>query len=67
MAAGDTGRLYAIKGDVVARGVAEITGFEMPAFPKRRFQHGAVGRTGASRFSGFGEAAYRTHLFSRYA
>jgi len=36
-------RLYALKGDVVSRGVAAITGLKMPVFRKRRFQHGAVG------------------------
>ncbi len=35
-------RLYALKGDIVARGIKAITGLEMPVFPKRRFQHGAV-------------------------
>lgn len=33
--------LYRLKGEIVARGVREITGFEMPVFEKRRFQHGA--------------------------
>lgn len=37
-----TERLYALKGDLVARGVKAITGFDMPTFPKRRFQHGAT-------------------------
>jgi asparagine synthase (glutamine-hydrolysing) len=36
------GRLYALKGEVVSRGIKAITGFAMPVFPKRRFQHGAV-------------------------
>jgi asparagine synthase (glutamine-hydrolysing) len=35
-------RLYALKGEIVRRGVAAITGIEMPAFEKRRFQRGAV-------------------------
>ena len=35
-------KLYALKGEIVARGVKAITGLDMPAFPKRRFQHGAV-------------------------
>jgi asparagine synthase (glutamine-hydrolysing) len=26
----------------VSRGVRAITGLDMPAFPKRRFQHGAI-------------------------
>jgi asparagine synthase (glutamine-hydrolysing) len=34
-------RLYALKGEVVARGVKAVTGIDMPIFPKRRFQHGA--------------------------
>jgi asparagine synthase (glutamine-hydrolysing) len=37
----DHGRLYALKGEVVARGVKAVTGIDMPVFPKRRFQHGA--------------------------
>jgi asparagine synthase (glutamine-hydrolysing) len=39
----DPDRLYRLKGEVVSRGVRALTGFEMPIFPKRRFQHG-VGR-----------------------
>ncbi|HEY0549814.1 MAG TPA: asparagine synthase-related protein [Verrucomicrobiae bacterium] len=35
-------KLYALKGEIVSRGVKAITGFEMPVFPKRRFQHGAL-------------------------
>src|SRR5213596_1022140 len=34
--------LYALKGEIVSRGVKAITGFDMPVFPKRRFQHGAL-------------------------
>jgi asparagine synthase (glutamine-hydrolysing) len=35
-------KLYALKGEIVSRGVKAITGLDMPAFPKRRFQHGAL-------------------------
>lgn len=35
-------RLYALKGEIVRRGVKAITGLDMPVFAKRRFQHGAV-------------------------
>jgi len=35
-------RLYALKGEIVARGVKAVTGLEMPVFEKRRFQHGAL-------------------------
>ena len=35
-------RLYALKGEIVSKGIAAVTGLKMPIFPKRRFQHGAV-------------------------
>ena len=35
-------KLYALKGEIVARGVKGVTGMDMPVFPKRRFQHGAL-------------------------
>lgn len=38
----DHERLYELKGEIAAAGVRQITGFEMPVFPKRRFQHGAT-------------------------
>ncbi|HJT36322.1 MAG TPA: asparagine synthase C-terminal domain-containing protein [Pirellulales bacterium] len=34
-------KLYALKGEVVRRGVEAVTGLTMPVFEKRRFQHGA--------------------------
>ena len=44
-------KLYALKGEIVRRGVEAITGLAMPVFEKRRFQHGAGGRqTLAERF-----------------
>ena len=41
-------RLYALKGEIVRRGVEAITGMTLPVFEKRRFQHGALER---SRFA----------------
>jgi len=35
-------RLYALKGEILGRGVRAVTGLDMPVFPKRRFQHGAL-------------------------
>ena len=35
-------KLYNLKGEVVRRGVEQITGMTMPIFEKRRFQHGAT-------------------------
>src|SRR5262249_2724007 len=37
-------RLYDLKAKVVAAGVKSVTGFAMPVFEKRRFQHGAAER-----------------------
>ncbi len=36
----DHERLYALKGEIVSRGVRQITGLSLPTFPKRRFQEG---------------------------
>jgi asparagine synthase (glutamine-hydrolysing) len=38
----DVERLYALKGEIVARGVEAVTRMKMPVFPKRRFQHGTL-------------------------
>jgi asparagine synthase (glutamine-hydrolysing) len=38
----DVPTLYSLKGEVVRRGIKAVTGFDMPVFPKRRFQHGAI-------------------------
>ena len=35
-------KLYSLKGEIVSRGIKALAGLEMPVFPKRRFQHGAV-------------------------
>ena len=34
-------KLYALKGEIVRRGITALTGLSMPVFEKRRFQHGA--------------------------
>jgi len=47
----DHEKLYALKGEVVRRGVEAVTGITMPVFEKRRFQHGAAdGQTFADVF-----------------
>jgi asparagine synthase (glutamine-hydrolysing) len=66
MAGGDTEKLYAIKGEVVRRGMESVMGLAMPVFPKRRFQHGALAAGEAARLA-FGEARYREHFLSLYA
>ena len=60
--------LYALKGEIVRRGVRAVTGFEMPAFPKRRFQHGAIEEDALRARLGprAGEAAYRRGFLGLY-
>jgi len=38
----DHARLYALKGEIMGRGIRARTGVSMPVFPKRRFQHGVA-------------------------
>ncbi|HEX2163271.1 MAG TPA: asparagine synthase-related protein [Thermoanaerobaculia bacterium] len=58
--------LYALKGDLVARGVRAVTGFELPVFPKRRMQHGAGPRSWFAERFAVPPAAYRQHLLAVY-
>ena len=62
----DVERLYQLKGDIVARGVKAVTGFAMPVFPKRRFQHGAVAEATMHSRLPFREAEYRQKFLSLY-
>ncbi len=55
-------RLYALKGEIVARGVGAVLGLEMPVFPKRRFQHGSVSASQAARVFPQNETRYRRHF-----
>jgi asparagine synthase (glutamine-hydrolysing) len=63
----DVPTLYRLKGEIVRRGVRAITGREMPAFPKRRFQHGAVGADVLRARVGAAEAEYRRRFHALYA
>ncbi len=59
-------KLYGLKGEIVRRGVKTITGLDMPVFPKRRFQHGAVPvQRLRQRLSGK-ESEYRKRFLSLY-
>ena len=62
MTAYDHIKLYDLKGAVVASGVKQITGFEMPVYPKRRFQHGAVQPDQLKRVLPASELAMRRRL-----
>jgi asparagine synthase (glutamine-hydrolysing) len=59
-------RLYDLKGDIVSRGVAAVTGLQMPVFPKRRFQHGAADRGAFGRLFPAREADYRRAFHALY-
>jgi asparagine synthase (glutamine-hydrolysing) len=52
-------KLYGLKGAVVAAGVKAVTGLDMPIFPKRRFQHGAVDGNGSAKLFPGDEETYR--------
>jgi asparagine synthase (glutamine-hydrolysing) len=64
---GSTERLYALKGEIVARGVRGVLGVEMPVFAKRRFQHGSVSHEAVSRIFPQNEARYRRHFQTLHA
>jgi len=60
-------RLYALKGEIVARGVRAVLGLDMPVFPKRRFQHGSVSPSQVARLFPENEARYRRHFEKLHA
>ena len=60
-------RLYALKGEIVARGIRSVLGIEMPVFPKRRFQHGSVSPGRVATLFPRDEASYRRHFQSLHA
>ncbi|HWC75228.1 MAG TPA: asparagine synthase-related protein [Gemmatimonadales bacterium] len=55
-------RLYALKGEIVSRGIRTVLGIEMPVYPKRRFQLGATSQETAARLFTADEARYRRHF-----
>jgi asparagine synthase (glutamine-hydrolysing) len=63
----DHTKLYQLKGEIVARGVKAVTGIDMPVFPKRRFQHGAVSGNVFKNVFPEGETEYRKAFQSIYA
>jgi len=60
-------RLYALKGEIVSRGVRAVLGIEMPVFPKRRFQHGSVASKEVERLFPQDEGMYRRQFQTLYA
>ena len=63
---GSLDKLYALKGEVLRRGLLAVMERELPVFPKRRFQEGATPEAAfASLFAG-GESGYRAHFARLY-
>jgi asparagine synthase (glutamine-hydrolysing) len=62
----DVPTLYALKGEIVGRGIKAITGFDMPLFPKRRFQHGALPPERLREQLPAQESAYRRQFLALY-
>jgi asparagine synthase (glutamine-hydrolysing) len=63
----DVPTLYALKGEIVRRGVHAVTGVDMPVFPKRRFQHGALPVERMQAHLGEPERAYRRRFLAMYS
>jgi len=64
---GSTERLYALKGEIVRRGIAAVLGLEMPVYAKRRFQDGSVAPGTAARVFPRDEDRYRRHFQALHA
>jgi asparagine synthase (glutamine-hydrolysing) len=59
-------KLYALKGEIVSRGIKAVTGFDLPVFAKRRFQHGAVPVERLRQRASGGESEYRKQFLALY-
>lgn len=67
LTAGSTDTLYALKGDLVRRGVRARHGVDFPVFGKRRFQHGAVDDEVFRRRFTRSPERYRAYFLSHHA
>jgi len=63
----DVSKLYALKGEVVSKGVKALTGLEMPVFEKRRFQHGAISKESLGERLPDRENEYRKRFLAQYS
>ncbi|UBM60501.1 hypothetical protein LAG90_07585 [Marinilongibacter aquaticus] len=59
--------LYALKGEIVSRGIKALTGLDMPVFEKRRFQQGASNEETFDEMFLKSDIGYRTYFHSLYA
>lgn len=60
-------RLYALKGEIVRRGIGAVLGIDLPVYPKRRFQHGSVAPDAVARWFSQDEVRYRRHFQALHA
>ncbi|MEO8576113.1 MAG: asparagine synthase-related protein [Gemmatimonadales bacterium] len=60
-------KLYALKGEIIARGIRGVLEIDMPIFPKRRFQHGSVSDAEVERLFPQNETRYRRHFEKLHA
>jgi asparagine synthase (glutamine-hydrolysing) len=63
----DVPRLYALKGEIISRGIRAVTGMRMPVFEKRRFQHGAVELSRLREKLPAAESVYRKAFLGIYS
>lgn len=60
-------RLYALKGEIVRRGVEAVTGIAMPVFEKRRFQRGAISEESFASIFPADPLEYRRRFLKQFA
>lgn len=60
-------RLYALKGEVVRRGILGVTGMAMPVFEKRRFQRGATSDENFDNLFPADPQEYRRRFLKQFA
>jgi asparagine synthase (glutamine-hydrolysing) len=63
---GSHSALYALKGEVLHRGIRRVLGREFPVYPKRRFQHGAAPDAVRGRHFAGDLLRYRRHFSELY-
>ncbi|TWT81116.1 Asparagine synthase [Planctomycetes bacterium CA13] len=59
-------KLYALKGEIVGRGIKAVTEIDMPVFPKRRFQHGITSKQDFESLFPQSESEYRAEFTRLY-
>jgi asparagine synthase (glutamine-hydrolysing) len=63
----DHAKLYALKGQICQLGIRQLTSIEMPVFPKRRFQHGALSETAVAQHFSATPEHYRHHFLALHS